>query len=364
LQLWRSIAQWVGGVGIAVLALTFSSPADDAGAILQSEVGASFGKGPSSSAKWMWTIYGVATAIACALFSILGMPWWESLNHGLTTVSTGGLTVTDDSFASYSSAIQSTAITIMICSAISFAFYFRLGSGKWTKVRRHISSIGLFFGILIATAILASHVQTENMPDAGLSTLFFQVSSAFATAGFTTTDLSGWAPGTLMVLSVCMFIGGASGSTAGGIKVQRVVLISRAIWWRIEREILRGKRKTSRVIMGEVLSEREARMRVEAAATLAAAWLGTIALGSIVLNIFVPDEISFDQVIFEVVSALSSVGLSAGVTSPNLSESGKLTLTALMWIGRLELFAGIYLLMIAVLPARRKPDNDESDAAA
>lgn len=346
LQLWRSLTQWVGGIGVAAVMLAALNPAVDAGKLIRAEVGHVLQGGPKKAARWMWSIYSAATGLAIVVFWALGMPLWEALNHGLTATSTGGFTVTDDSLASYTPAIQLSATLFMLFGAISFGYYYRVLADRRVRALRSPVVALLLIGSALAALALIGVGQLGDdpvAPDAVVA--WFEVASAVATGGFGIADLSTWSPALLALLGLCMFVGGASGSTAGGVKLDRVVLIARGVWWRLRRDLTLAEPERVVVVDRERLLEGEARLRVEAAATLVAVWVATLGIATFVLWTFTSDQATLSHVAFEAVSALSSVGLSAGVTAPDLHAGGKLTLAALMWLGRLEVFAGLFLVM-------------------
>lgn len=344
LQWWRSLSQWVGGIGIAALMLSFMNPSVDAGRLLEHEVGAAFEPVNRRVVRWVWSLYLALTALALGLFVGFGMPWWEALNHALTAASTGGFTVTADSFESYSPALQLSAAAVMALGAVSFGVYWRLATQRRFDLFRQTVTGWLLVGIAAATALVLATAHGEGAERPAPRDALFQSVSAFATGGFGTVDLSTWASAPLAVLVIGMIVGGASGSTAGGIKLDRVAIVVRATIWRIRRELGRGPEARLHVVQRERLREPDARLRAEAAATLIVIWIGALLLGAFVLGLAAEEGTTFGQSLFEATSALSSVGLTVGVARPELAPVGKLTLAALMWLGRLEVFAGFYLL--------------------
>ena len=146
-----------------------------------------------------------------------------------------------------------------------------------------------------------------------------------------------------------MTIGGASGATTGGLKIDRILLILRGVGWRLQRAASSSE-PSSRRISGDDVTSGRARLYVEAAATLAALWIATLVIGSIALAFAVDRHFTFSQIVFETASALSSVGLSVGITEVELSDAGKSILIVLMWLGRLEIVAALFVIW---LPLRR-----------
>jgi trk system potassium uptake protein TrkH len=149
-------------------------------------------------------------------------------------------------------------------------------------------------------------------------------------------------------MSLAMVIGGAAGSTAGGIKLSRLVIIYKAIVWRFRRISLLPHEMMRYELNDEILKEAEANRRVDAAAVLAILWLSIVTIGIFVLQYLKLPTYELIDVIFEVASATSGVGLSTGITHPDLPWLGKLTLILLMWMGRLEIISVLLLLSLPI----------------
>ena len=350
LQFWRSLMEWVGGIGLALLAIALLNPQTDHDDLFNSELNKPFGEDSRRMVIEIWGIYAALTILGIAAFWALGMPAWESLNHGMTAIATGGFAVTNDSFGAYSVPLQSVAIVLTILGAICFAGYHEtLRQRNPLVLLRRGPVVFVFAGIAVATGLLwlsRLHFQSDD----GLMTFLFQTVSAFGTAGFSTASLGDWHSAPLAVLILCMVIGGASGATTGGVKTDRILLICRGIGWRLQR--LFGRGQDERTIDGESVRAEEARIRVETAATLVSLWMLSALAGCLILAPIAGDEWTLTQVGFEVMSALSSVGLSVGITDAALPASGKWLLMLLMWMGRLELFAVFALLWMPIARLR------------
>ena len=360
LQWWRTLSEWIGGVGIALLMLTVLAPSRDAEDLFDAELNKPFASGIREAARWIWWIYGGLTVMAIVAFALLGMPLRQALNHGMTAVATGGFSVTDDSFAAYSRPIQTAAMVFMLAGAVSFAAYHEALQERspWLLLRRP-PVIALFAGVAVASFIIwLSRWQFDDRGE--LWDILFQTVSSLATAGFSTVELSAWHSSDLAVLIACMIVGGAAGATTGGLKLDRVILILRGVGWRMLR-YWQPSADRWRELDGEQLPDDDARLRVEAAATLAAVWLAALLLGCLCLAPFVDDGRSFTEIMFECASALGSVGLSTGITGDGLDPLGKITLIILMWIGRLEIFAALALVYLPWVIMRRS-DDDPSEA--
>ncbi|MCA9401403.1 MAG: TrkH family potassium uptake protein [Candidatus Omnitrophica bacterium] len=164
LQLWRSLMEWVVGAGVVLLALLFMKPAEDKKKLYASEARESLiDGGINRTVKWIWIIYGLYTMFAIFLFYIAGMPFWQSLNHGLTAISTGGFTITDQSFSGYSVLIKLAAIVIILLGAVSFHnhYFFWLKKDRTFPLRQ--SQIKAFVGCWLVGIILFTFMKFNHL---------------------------------------------------------------------------------------------------------------------------------------------------------------------------------------------------------
>jgi trk system potassium uptake protein TrkH len=186
----------------------------------------------------------------------------------------------------------------------------------------------------------------QTVEEGQLEHLAFQWISAVCTCGFASTGLSGWATGALLLILVAMTVGASSGSTAGGIKLNRAAWIGKGLVARAWPECM----KPGAVLHSdrESIGEDEATRRIVSAALLLVLWLLTLLVGALLLLALMPQEPPL-HVLFEAASALGSVGLSSGVTDRQMLDAAKLVLIVLMWMGRLEMTA-VFVLLLS--PAR------------
>lgn len=317
LQWWRSILQWVGGIGILYFALALLPPEHDGTHMPElGEEMSTRGKGAHLLA--IWGIYAGYTVLATLAFWAVGMPLWEAVNHGLTGIATGGFSVTADSFASYDRSIHLVGGFVMLLGAVSFGVHYAvLLRGRYGQIfrdeqNRLMALLLIGGGLLLALAV---GVAGQEIP---LADVAFQWASALLTAGFSTDYVAHWGPWPLLLLILGMFIGGASGSTAGGLKQRRAV------------HLVRG-------LLG---TERASRLAPALYQPLRLAL--TLAVGTALLVLL--GGVGWYDALFEATSALSTVGLSVGVTGADLPTGGRLVLVGLMWAGRLEVAAVMALL--------------------
>ncbi|MEM7590712.1 MAG: TrkH family potassium uptake protein [Cyanobacteria bacterium P01_A01_bin.83] len=349
LQWWRSLIEWIGGVGVIVLVITILDPATEPDQLYNAEGRSQrIGLTLSQTVKHIWWIYVIYTIGGIFLFRIVGMTWWEALNHGMTGIATGGFSVTPNSIGDYGVAVKLAVIVVMILGAISFSNHYqflrhRKLSAFWSDDQHRTLWIVLILGTVFLWGFNRLAFKTIPLVD-----ILFQWSSALSTCGFGTTSVESWDGGAKLLMTFAMLVGGAAGSTAGGIKLKRLVIIFKAIVWRFRRVALLPHEMMRYELDGKVIPESEANRRVEAAAVLAILWISVVVIGIFMLQYLKLPTYDLIDVIFEVASATSGVGISTGITHPDLPWLGKLTLICLMWIGRLEVISALLLLSLPI----------------
>lgn len=348
LQWWRSFIEWVGGVGVIVLMLSIiSGPGRSAFSLYYSEARSErIHPSVRSTVRTIWWIFILYTICSVILLWIARMPLWDAVNHAMTGISTGGFSVADDSIASYNSPwIELALLPVMAFGAISFAVHYEMLRGRkvrklWQDAQTGWFLVMLIFGVLF----LAAENLLKLEPLLAIRSAAFQFISGMTCTGFQTADLHQWSSTAKLLISAGMVLGGAAGSTAGGIKVIRIVILGKGIGWRLKR-LISPPDALVRFKLGKTsFSDEEASSRLVDAALITTLWLICLGLGVVVLLHTVPDTFSLSDVIFEVASAQGNVGLSTGVTGPDMSTVAKITLCFNMWIGRLEIIPVMVLL--------------------
>lgn len=349
LQWWRSLMQWVGGVGVIVLVISILEPSTEPERLYNAEgrsqrIGLTLNK----TIKRIWWIYAIYTAGSILLFRIVGMTWWEALNHGMTGIATGGFSVSANSIGNYGIGVKLAVIAVMTLGAISFSTHYQF-------LRRH--KLSAFWSddqhralwiLLLGGTLLLWGLNRETLENVSFIDTLFQWSSALGTCGFGTVSVESWEGGAKLLMTLAMLIGGAAGSTAGGIKLSRFVIVVKAIVWRFRRISLLPHEMMRYKVDGKIITESEANRRVEAAAVLTILWLLVVTVGIFILQFIEFPTHDLIDVIFEAVSATSGVGISAGITHPDMPWFGKLTLICLMWMGRLEIISAMLLFSLPI----------------
>jgi trk system potassium uptake protein TrkH len=230
---WRSLTHWMGGMGIIVLVIAVLPFLGVGGMqLFKAEV-----PGPTverlrpritQTAKLLWLVYVGLTAAEAVLFLFGGMGPFDAINHAFATLATGGFSTKNVSLAAYDSAyIQWVAIVFMYLAGINFSLHFRAASGRPVYFKDH--EWRFFTGVLLLSTAVIMTINLVTLDYASLERAvrdaLFQAVSITTTTGFVSADYELWVPGAQMVLFALFFVGGMAGSTGGGIKTIRVLLI-------------------------------------------------------------------------------------------------------------------------------------------
>lgn len=236
LLLWRSTTHWLGGMGIVVLTVAILPLLGVGGlGLMEAETpGPSVDKITpriSSTAKILWLIYVALTVAEIGLLLLGGMDWFDSITHTFGTMATGGFSPKNVSVGHYRSAYIDVVITVfMLAAGLNFTLYFKLISGKAASVFRDTEA-RVYLGVFTIAALIIAWDLSRNGSYAnfGASLRFagFQASSILTTTGFVTADYALWPELSQTVLFLLMFVGGCAGSTGGGIKVIRIVFLTK-----------------------------------------------------------------------------------------------------------------------------------------
>jgi trk system potassium uptake protein TrkH len=344
LQWWRSFSQWVGGIGLIVLTLSVLEPSNNVSQLYSAEtreekLAPTF----RETAREIGKIYLIYTAAGILLLLAAGMPPWEAMNHGLSGISTGGFAVTGSSLQGYGSAIKMAMIPIMILGAISFATHARMirhreFSDLWRHTRYQLFWLLLLFGSALILIERYWQVGTWQWLDS-----VFQWVSALTTCGFSTDVIANWASTTRIFMTLMMTFGAISGSSAGGLKLNRIAVLYKSVTWHLRLIYHESPEELRYEVDGQLLSEQESHRQLNSVVVLAMLWLAALGIGTLVLFHVTRGQFTLGETLFECASALGTSGLSVGITQPDLFWLGKLVLMLLMWLGRLEIVAVLVL---------------------
>ena len=356
LLLWRSVTQWLGGLGILVLFVAIlSTVGGGAKSLFRNE--SSFQTGESASARirdtalTLWKIYMILTVLCFLGLRFLGLGWFDAAAHAMTCVATGGFSTHDESIAFFSGWETGLWIEIwielfMILGSISFLIYVVIVGRKWERLCREEEAKWYLTIVVVAIAFVWVVVTFVGHQPGGesLRGAVFTVISIASTTGYATADYELWPVGTHFILLGLMLIGGCAGSTAGGLKVGRLILIVRVAYHEIVRAF-RPNQVFRMQVNGNPIEEES-----RAHSILFVALFSLIALTSMVVVAILEmaHGADFESTVATVLSTFGNIGPGFGSVGPT-DNFGHLRpgtlgfLSLLMVMGRLELFAVLVL---------------------
>ncbi len=341
---WRSLIQWVGGVGVILLFLSILVVRSGTVAHrLYLAEGRSHRLLPSvvKTTRRIWAIYAGYTGLLALILFLIGMPLFDSINHSMTALATGGFSVKNSSIMTYRLTAHPNAlymelaiIPFMVLGGISFAMHYQLFIGNIKKFFENLEVKAMFLIIIVTTILLAI---TLGLTFDSFRYGSFQVITALTGTGFNTAPVGTWTDFQKTILTILMIFGGGYGSTASALKLIRVVVIFYALIWLISRMLL----PESVVHKLEVGGKHYRHEEIMEVATYAVLYLVVLVAGALV---FMYGGHSAADALFEVASAEGNVGLSVGITGPNMPAHQKIVLIIEMWAGRLEIFPVLVLI--------------------
>ncbi|MDC6349944.1 potassium transporter TrkG [Zeaxanthinibacter sp. PT1] len=357
---WRSLTHWIGGMGIIVLAIAIL-PLLGIGGM---QLFAAEAPGPSGdklhpritdTAKRLWLIYFGYTVAETILLKAAGMTFFDAINHSLATLSTGGFSTKNASIAYWNDQplIQYIIIFFMILAGSNFVLSYFAFKGKVQKVLKdeEFKAYMVFIGLVtVLTAIVihykANMAVTDYHPmlfgemESAFRHALFQVVAVVTTTGFVTADFTAWTPFLTILFFVLMFSGGSAGSTAGGIKIMRHIMI-------LKNGLLEFKRTLhpNAIIPVRYNEKSVSEQIVYNIVAFFALYMMLFILGALVLGLL---GLDFVTAIGGAVSSLGNVGPAFGTLNPlsnfnSLPVLGKWWCGFLMLAGRLELFTVLIL---------------------
>jgi len=358
LQWWRTFTEWVGGVGVIVLTTAILSRPGSGSLTLYQGEARSKKIHPSvvSTVRTIWWIFILFTFVSILALWVAGMPIWGAINHGMTGLATGGFSITDNSIATYDSAlIDFVLVPIMLLGSIAFPVHYLILQGDLRNIYSDLQTRWVFGYMGVGSAALWALLYFAgpyDTPFAALRYGLFQFVSAATCAGFqtavdaTNVGLDRWPAYAQLTVVFGMFVGGAAGSTAGGIKLIRGLTLVKGIRYQISDVFFPASAVRRLEINGRRLNEEEASREFMEAAIIVVLWTAFLITGIFLLLLTLPSgEYSLANVVFEVASAQGNVGLSAGITGPeSLPDLGKVAFLFHMWIGRLEIIPVLVML--------------------
>lgn len=349
--LWRSVSQWIGGLGIVVFFIAlvpFSGPgtkflySNDAVSLVEEF---EFGH-LRDNVLTIIRIYLILTGLCILMLRLFGMDWFDSLCHSLTTLATGGFSTHSESIGYFNSVYIEIILTIfMTLGGINFVLMTHLFTGKYEKIREN-SELKAYLGIIGFASVALTLVQLGNGgPANGFHSIqksLFTVSSVLTSTGFSAHDYHISVPAAQIILITTMFIGGCAGSTSGGLKVSRVVIMLKGITEHMEK-IFRPRVVRQTYINGKIIQPEDQVSVFNYCVT-------SFALLSILVIIFsfLERQISLEGIFSIITSNFFNTGVEFGELSQparyaTISNLGKFFLSAVMIIGRVEIYAALLI---------------------
>lgn len=347
--IWRSLTQWLGGMGIIVLTVAIL-PLLGVGGV---ELFTAEAPGPTSdkihprireTAKRLWLIYFGLTATLFVLLWLEGMTPFDAINHAFTTMATGGFSTKNASIAHFNNPqVEYTISLFMLFAGINYTVLFFLFTGRWRKVikneewRTYLLFVFGFVLLLTTTLIFREDWGAES----ALRATLFQVISIITTTGYVTSDYTTWGPGIEIIFFLLLFMGACAGSTSGGIKTIRHLVFIKNSFLEFKR-ILHPKAMIRLKINGEVVA---ARILTHILVFLLL-YMIIFFTGSVLLSTM---GLEFKTALGAMATSLSNVGPAIGEVGPednfaSLRPAVKCILSFVMILGRLELYSILILL--------------------
>ena len=338
---WRSMTQWLGGMGIIVLGVAILPYLSVAGMqLFRAEM-----PGPApdrlrprirETAKLLWMVYAGLTLLLVLLYLLGGMSLMDAVNHALTCLPTGGFSTRNGSLGAFSPFIQWVTIVFMFLAGINFTLHYRALTRGLAPYRRD-AEWRLYAALMLGASVLVFILTYSR--DSGLEETLrdavFQVVALMTTTGYANTDYELWTPAAQMTLFLLFFVGGMAGSTAGGPKVMRVMVVLKHVWVEIRKHV-HPRAVIVTKIGGTSVSE-PLLLNVIAFMIL---YVGLFGLGALSLS---AAGLSFETAVAAAGTAISNVGPGLADVGPFdnfgfLPWYAKFAMIALMLLGRLEIY--------------------------
>jgi trk system potassium uptake protein TrkH len=345
---WRSQTQWMGGMGIIVLSVAILPLLGVGGMqLLQAEIpGLSADRlrpRVRQTATALWAVYGLFTVVEGVLLLLAGMTPFEALNHAFTTMATGGFSTENSSIAAFPPAVHYVIAAFMFLAGVNFTLHYSWLTGRWRSLHRN-QELRVYL-VLTAAATLGMTILVRSSGTGGLEESLrlglFQAVSIMTTTGYVTGDYERWVPAAQVVILLLMLIGGCTGSTSGSIKVLRHMIVA----------------KEARITMRKLLHPRGVFVYKVEGSPVSADVLANVSgflllyLVGLVAGVLALTLLGLDATtaLGAATTTIGNVGPGFGLVGPSetfapLPAASLWVLSALMLLGRLELFTVLVLL--------------------
>ena len=342
LRIWRCLTHWCGGIGVIMLFIIIMPRMNNgAGYLFNAELPGGMGERTlhhiKESARFMLSVYLGLTTLNFIFLLLAGLDFWHAMNASLATVATGGFSFYHDSLVSHSIFVDIISIIFMLSSSVNYSIYYKILRRDWAGMKEEPEHRYYFAWLFVACLLIIIDLFIEGNMSFGDVLRFgiFQTVSVGSTTGFASVDFDKWPAFTRYVLFVLMFVGGCSNSTAGGIKISRMVILLKASWAELLRTIhprivytIRfGKRIIDPSTVGNITRFFFLYILVFIVLTILISISGVGVMDSMGL----------------IAALLSSVGPAFGIVGPtmhygDISTYGRCICIIAMLLGRLEIF--------------------------
>ncbi len=347
--LWRTLSNWVGGLGIIVIFMAIL-PAAGRGAVYMFRAEST---GPSAdrqmprirdNAKGLFSVYVIFTGLCAVVYWLCGLTPFSAVNHAMTTIATGGYSIYNGAVMDYGNIwLEGWMSFFMILSSGSFAMYVLAWRHGTRQILRN-EEFRIYLSIIaVAMVLIAADLMAEMGMDllSALRYSIFQVASLSSTTGFVSYDFDTWPPPAKGLLMMTMFLGGCAGSTAGGLKVVRIVLLGKmilsTIWQKLHPQAIAPVMMNGRIVPDEVLYG------------VARFFFAYVILDVLFAFVLLLDGIGLVDAVSVSISTMGSVGPGFGIegatsTYSLLPDFSRACACIFMFLARLEIFTVIALL--------------------
>ena len=349
---WRSFTHWLGGMGVLVFLLSlerFSAGSGDSIHIMRAE-----SPGPQvsklvphtlGSARILYAIYIAMTVVLFVLLLLGGQGPLEAIATAMGTAGTGGFGITADGMTKQTPYIQWVVGVFMMLFGVNFGIYYLLVQRSWKKAL-HNEELWVYLGIFVAaTAVITYFVYPQYGFADGVRHSFFQVSAIATSTGFASADFNLWPQFARTLLVILMFSGACAGSTGGGFKISRVLILVKSL-----RQELRRSLHPNTISSVHMDGEKVSKETVTNTYAYLVAYCLILLSGVLLLSF---DSFTFEENVTAVISCLNNIGPGLGAVGPmggyaGFSPFSKIVLTFIMLLGRLEIFPFLTLFVPGV----------------
>lgn len=348
---WRSLTQWQGGIGMVVFTVALlpifggvSSQMFDAES--PGITHERFRPRVTQVAKRLWGVYLLLTLLVIGLLWVGPMNLFDAVNHGLTTISTGGYSTKNSSIGYWhSSYVEYVVIAFMFIGAINMTLIYFCFNGRFKKILEDEEFrwfVGLVVLAIVAVSLWISYLGYADSLESALRKAAFQVVTLVTTCGFATDNFVPWGPFFWIIALILMFVCGTAGSTCGGLKMGRAVILAKILSNEFKKQThpqaVIPVRMNGHVVSGDV---------VHRVLAFVFAYITLIVFSCLLLTL---DGLGFIEALSAAITAISNVGPGLGAIGPvsnfaELPDTSKWFLAFLMMVGRLEIFTVLTILM-------------------